>query len=107
MYKTSIQSINEIVNKIFQTDTGKNIFRKYRIILEQKGGVEIDIVKDETIPTLAKIEFAENFTGLLGKFSFCIDEKELAEQLQHLTLSKKLNSIYCVEKDIRQISQRG
>jgi tetratricopeptide (TPR) repeat protein len=61
LYKTSFQSINEIVNKIFQTDSGKNIFRKYRVILEQKGGVEIDIVKDETIATLAKIELAENY----------------------------------------------
>ncbi len=61
LYKTSSQSINDIVNKIFKTDSGKNIFRKYRVILEQKGGVEIDIVKDETIPTLAKIELAENY----------------------------------------------
>lgn len=49
-----------------------------------------------------EIEFAENFTGLLGKFSFCIDEKELARQLQQLTIAKKLKSIYCIEKEIRQ-----
>lgn len=49
-----------------------------------------------------EIEFAENFTGLLGKFSFCIDEAELAQQLQQLTIAKKLKSIYCVEKEIRQ-----
>jgi L-lactate dehydrogenase complex protein LldG len=49
-----------------------------------------------------EIEFAENFTGLLGKFSFCIDEKELAAQLQRLSNTKKLTSIYCNEKEIRQ-----
>lgn len=49
-----------------------------------------------------EIEFAENFTGLLGKFSFCIDERELAQQLQHLATAKKLHSIYCSEKEIRQ-----
>jgi L-lactate dehydrogenase complex protein LldG len=49
-----------------------------------------------------EIEFAENFTGLLGKFSFCMNEKELAQQLQQLAFAKKLTSIYCTEKDIRQ-----
>ena len=29
-----------------------------------------------------EVEFAENFTGLLGRFSFCVDEQELAEHLQ-------------------------
>ena len=27
-----------------------------------------------------ELEFAENFTSLLGRFSFCSNEKELAEQ---------------------------
>lgn len=49
-----------------------------------------------------EIEFAENFTGLLGKFSFCIDEKELAQQLQQLTIAKQLKSLYCNEKEIGQ-----
>jgi L-lactate dehydrogenase complex protein LldG len=48
-----------------------------------------------------EIEFAENFTGLLGKFSFCIDEKELVSQLRDLALSKKLTSIFCREDKIR------
>jgi L-lactate dehydrogenase complex protein LldG len=55
-----------------------------------------------------EIEFAENFTGLLGKFSFCIDEKELALQLQQLTVAKKMKSIYCNENEIRQkLEQNG
>ena len=29
-------------------------------------------------------EFAENFTALQGKFLFCLDEKELTEQLLQL-----------------------
>lgn len=49
-----------------------------------------------------EIEFAENFTGLLGRFSFCMDEKELAGQLQYLTESKKLTSIFCNEKELKQ-----
>lgn len=49
-----------------------------------------------------EIEFAENFTGLLGRFSFCADEKELGGQLQSLTESKKLASIFCSEKELKQ-----
>ncbi len=49
-----------------------------------------------------EIEFAENFTALLGKFSFCMDEKELAEQLTHLSEVKKIKSIFCNEKEIKQ-----
>ena len=48
-----------------------------------------------------EVEFAENFTGLLGKFSFCVDEKELAQQLKFLAISQKLNSIYCNEEVIK------
>jgi L-lactate dehydrogenase complex protein LldG len=49
-----------------------------------------------------EIEFAENFTGLLGKFSFCLNEKELAGQLEHLLQSKQLKSIFCNEKEIKE-----
>lgn len=48
-----------------------------------------------------EIEFAENFTGLLGKFSFCIDEKELVQQIQQLIPAKKLKSIFLVENDLK------
>lgn len=55
-----------------------------------------------------EIEFAENFTGLLGKFSFCIDEKELAQQLRQLAVAKNLNSIYCVESElVRKLTDAG
>lgn len=49
-----------------------------------------------------EIEFAENFTGLLGKFSFCIDEFELAAQLKSLVSQKKLHKLFCVEDSLRQ-----
>jgi len=49
-----------------------------------------------------ELEFAENFTGLLGRFSFCADEKELVEQLSTLATVRKWERIYCVEDDIKQ-----
>lgn len=49
-----------------------------------------------------EIEFAENFTGLLGKFSFCMNERELAAQLNYLTDGKKLKSIFCNERELKE-----
>ena len=49
-----------------------------------------------------EIEFAENFTGLLGKFSFCINVTELAIQLNQLVKAKKLTAILCVEDELKQ-----
>ncbi len=49
------------------------------------------------------IEFAENFTKLQGKFSYCLDEKELIEQLQQLIENKKWDKIFCNEPALKQM----
>ena len=49
-----------------------------------------------------ELEFAENFTGLLGRFSFCANEEELAEQLSTLVAARKWEKIYCVEDEVKQ-----
>ena len=49
-----------------------------------------------------EIEFAEYFTGLLGRFSFCFDEKELVQQLNTLIAARKWEKIYCVEDILKQ-----
>lgn len=48
-----------------------------------------------------EIEFAENFTQLLGIFSYCVDEKELANQIQTLAKKKEWGKLYCVEDSIK------
>ncbi len=91
----------------------ENILKKIRQALAQP--VPVPFPQSEGNNSVFKplkqdieIEFAENFTGLLGKFSFCIDEKELATQLQALVVSKKLTSIYCNEEKIRtELSKNG
>lgn len=60
-YTKGIEEAYQIANKIFYENNGNNIFKKYRVALEHKSGVEIDIIKDESIATAAKIEFAENY----------------------------------------------
>lgn len=44
-----------------------------------------------------EIEFAENFTRLEGKFSFCADEVELVQQLHILMDARKWSKIYSRE----------
>lgn len=50
-----------------------------------------------------EIEFAENFSQLSGKFSFCENEKELVEQLTNLTNKRNWNKIYCREPEIKYV----
>ncbi len=55
-----------------------------------------------------EIEFAENFTRLEGKFSFCADEQELVTQLQILIANRKWTKIYSRETNIQdKLSQAG
>ena len=49
-----------------------------------------------------ELEFAENFTGLLGRFSFCANEKELVDQLNTLATARKWEKIFCLEADVKQ-----
>jgi L-lactate dehydrogenase complex protein LldG len=53
-----------------------------------------------------ELEFAENFTGLLGKFSFCINESELVQQLNTLIGARKWENIYCREIGIKEALQK-
>ncbi len=49
------------------------------------------------LPAKEELEviFAEEFTKLQGKFSFCMDEAELLNQIQLLISKKEWNKIYC------------
>ncbi len=50
-----------------------------------------------------EIEFGETFTSLLGRFSFCENEKELAIQLQKLKDAHKLKNLYCSEVKVKEM----
>lgn len=55
-----------------------------------------------------EVEFAQNFTGLLGKFVFCMDEQELAQQMANLAQLHKLQSLFCREEAwINTLAQNG
>jgi L-lactate dehydrogenase complex protein LldG len=48
-----------------------------------------------------EVEFAENFTKLLGKFSYCANEGDLAVQLGTLASIRKWDKIFCREAVIK------
>jgi L-lactate dehydrogenase complex protein LldG len=55
----------------------------------------------------AEVEFAENFTKLQGKFSFCLNEKEFVQQLQTLIAARQWKNIYCREEELKSMLQQN
>ena len=49
-----------------------------------------------------EIEFAENFSKLQGRFSFCADNNELMQQLNTLITARKWKSVFCKENDLKK-----
>jgi L-lactate dehydrogenase complex protein LldG len=50
-----------------------------------------------------EIEFAEQFTKLLGKFVFCIDHRELATKLNALIINQGWTKICCKEDKLKDM----
>jgi L-lactate dehydrogenase complex protein LldG len=50
-----------------------------------------------------EIEFAGQFTQLLGKFIFCVDHHELAAQLSALIGHRNWKNVYCREEKLKAI----
>jgi Tfp pilus assembly protein PilF len=92
-YKKGIEGAYQIANNILQDNKAKNIFRKYRVILEEKGGVEIDIIMDESINTAAKIEFAENH----NKKAHTIKFKDTVPAFEHLIMHELVHLDFVLE----------
>ncbi|MDB5232646.1 MAG: lactate utilization protein [Chitinophagaceae bacterium] len=46
--------------------------------------------------------FAQNFTQLQGRFSYCENEPELVKQLQALFEARKYSAIYCREEPLKE-----
>ncbi|MBD0332703.1 MAG: LUD domain-containing protein [Chitinophagaceae bacterium] len=49
------------------------------------------------------VEFAEQFTQLLGNFSICTNEQELSTQLQILYQQQEWTKIFCSESKFRKL----
>ena len=50
-----------------------------------------------------EVAFAENFSKLLGRFSYCANEAELAEQLKALCEHRNWKNIFCKDAGLKQM----
>lgn len=87
------------------TSSKENILKKIRQALTNP--VPVPFPKSEGNSSVfqpqsndLEIEFAGEFTKLLGKFAFCVDENDLKFQLGQLFPEKKWKNIYCTEKKL-------
>ena len=83
----------------------ENILKKIRQALSN--GVPVPFPKSEGNNSVyqqqsddLEVQFAQEFTRLLGKFAFCVNEVDLTNQLQMLFKEKKWNNIYCNEENL-------
>lgn len=53
------------------------------------------------------VQFAQEFTKLQGKFVFCADEKDMAEQLLQLSAANNWNKIVCREEKLKNVLQKN
>jgi L-lactate dehydrogenase complex protein LldG len=86
----------------------ERIFKKIRQALStpvpvpfpQSDGTETMFVKSEDEP---EVVFAENFSKLQGRFSYCFDEKEMVQQLALLVESRKWKKLFCRETGLQKM----
>lgn len=53
------------------------------------------------------VAFAENFSKLQGRFSYCTDETELVQQLKVLFANRKWDKIFCSDKILQQMLSKN
>ena len=90
------------------TPTKENILKKIRKALSHSTPIPFPNSEGNTSvfqPSVQEleIEFAEQFSGLLGKFVFCLDHNELVLQLNNLINHRQWTKIFCCEDYLRQI----
>ena len=83
----------------------ENILKKIRKALSQS--TPLPFPKSEGTESVyqplqqeAEVEFAEQFSKLQGRFIFCINQQELAFQLNSLIRKQDWNKVYCVEDNL-------
>lgn len=128
LYTKGIEEAYNIANQIFKGNDGEKIFKEFRSFLESKSGYEIDIIKDETIATAAKIEFAENHDRdkhivkyknvVLGyehlimhelmHLDFVLDAQEEENNLLFITTQQEKNTfLKNIDSSIKKLKEEG
>jgi Tfp pilus assembly protein PilF len=61
VYNPAQQQLLSVVQDYLKSNIVGDILSEYRKSLEEKGGVKVEVIEDDTIPTVAKLEVAENY----------------------------------------------
>jgi len=85
-----------------------NILKKIRQALSQSTPIPFPLSEGnhsvfQPASQELEIEFAEQFTKLLGKFIFCINHHELAGQLNALITHRDWKKVYCREDKLKAV----
>lgn len=90
----------------------ENIFKKIRQALSNS--VPVPFPQSENAENVFQpqtqelsVQFAENFSMLQGRFSFCLNGKELADQLNQLVATRKWENIFCREDELKQMLSKN
>ena len=93
-----------------ETTTKEKILKKVRKALIQKSVNSVNVDFDSDIFQKSEepleIIFAQQFTKLNGKFIYCQDEKELAENLSSLIAENQWERVFCFEKSAKEILKK-
>src|SRR5688500_14919688 len=86
----------------------ENILKKIRKALTQSTPLPFPASEGNTTVFQAsrqelEVEFAEQYSKLLGKFVFCLDHQEFSDQLLKLVAHEKWDKVYCVEDSLRKV----
>jgi len=84
----------------------KNILKKVKQALDKPVPVPFEVVETSQIFFANKgsdpeVQFAESFSALQGRFSFCANEKELVAQLQTLFSTRQWKKIFINETQLK------
>jgi len=84
----------------------ENILNRIKQALKKPVPVPFPAIENNSFPFQPStqdldVEFAENFTKLQGRFSFCTNEAELAVQLNLLAAQRKWSKIFCCEEELK------
>lgn len=82
LYDNAVQQVTEVANHILNQNKGKKSVDEYRLELEKRGGIPIEISEDNSIQTAAKIEFAERH----NRNKHLVKYKSSYEAVEHLMM---------------------
>ncbi|SHH18828.1 Flp pilus assembly protein TadD, contains TPR repeats [Flavobacterium micromati] len=101
LYQNALEQAFAVANKIAANLDIKKIFKTYRSRLEALGGIEIDIVEDNEISTVAKIEFAERY----NRDKHIVKYKITYPAVEHLVMHELVHLDFVIQARAENLNQ--